>query len=170
MNILDLDFIKRAKEQHLPFFLGKHVLELGALDVNGNVRDPFDNCTFVGVDWIEGKNVDVVAKASETTFEPETFDVLLSVNQLEHDPEWQDTLGHNLPAIKKGGLILLRWGSTRSAPHGPEFDPHGKLGYYGKDIPEIADFLKANGCKILDSYEDHNPYIGIMANIVASKI
>ena len=169
MNQLDLNFIEDAKALFPEYFNGKTVLEIGAQDVNGNVRGPFEDCIFTGIDWIAGKNVDIVVPAKETTFDPETFDVLLSVNQLEHDPDWTESIGHNLPALKRGGLILLRWAGVGSAPHGPEYDPHGKLGYYPKRMSEVLSFLKEQGIEVLKEYGDHNPYIGPMMNIIARK-
>lgn len=170
MNVLDLKFIEKAKAELPQFFVKQKVLELGALDVNGNVRGPFEDCEFTGVDWIEGKNVDVVVKGGDIDVKPGSFHVLLSANHLEHDPEWERTLTAGINAIVPGGLILLRWATRSSSPHGPEFDPHGKQGYYPKDVPEIHDWLIANGCQIIDKYCDQNPYIGVMGNIVAFKI
>lgn len=170
MNILDLDFINLAKERHPEFFgKGKKILELGALDVNGNVRGPFEG-DFTGVDWTEGKGVDIAVPAKETDFKPETFDVLLSVNHLEHDPDWQESLGHNFPALKRGGLLLLRWAGMGSSAHGPEFDPHGEHGYYPKGMPEVVEFLKQQGIVIDLEYGNQNPYIGPMMNVIAKKI
>lgn len=169
MNQLDLDFIELAKKRHPLYFTKRDVLELGAQDVNGNVRGPFEDCRFVGVDWIEGKNVDVVAKGSEMKLPKRDYTVLLSANHLEHDPEWEATLRAGLAAMKDGSLILLRWASRQSAAHGPEFDPHGKLGYYAKDIPEVQDFLIAEGIAIDLTYYDQNPCIGRMANLIACK-
>ena len=169
MNILDLNFIEKAKGIFPDYFSGKKVLELGALDVNGNVRGPFEGCSFTGVDWVAGKNVDIVMKGAEIEVPPESFDVLLSANHLEHDPEWEATLTTGLKALKRGGLILLRWGTRRSAAHGPEFDPHGKQGYYPKDVPEVVEYLERVGCTVHEAYCDQNPYIGIMGNAIAVK-
>lgn len=169
MNILDLNFIRLAKERHPEYFeKKKKILEIGALDVNGNVREPFEG-DFTGIDWAAGKNVDIVVPAKETDFKPETFDAILSVNHLEHDPDWKESIGHNLPALKKGGLLLLRWAGVGSAPHGPEFDPHGEQGYYPKSMVEIVEFLKEQGIVIDVEYGDHNPYIGPMMNVIAKK-
>jgi len=170
MNILDLNFINRAKTEHPTFFKGKKVLEIGALDVNGNVREPFEDCKFTGIDWAPGKNVDIVVPAKETTFDPNSFDVLLSVNHLEHDPDWQESIGHNLPALKQDGLILLRWAGIGSAPHGPEFDPHGAQGYYPKSMADVLEYLKSQDILILTEYGDANPYIGPMMNVIARKL
>lgn len=169
MNNLDLKFIELAKERHPESFKGVKVLEVGALDVNGNVRGPFIDCEFLGVDWIEGKNVDVVMRGKDTKLPKEKFDVLLSANHLEHDPEWEETLAAVLAALKPGGLILLRWATRRSSAHGPEFDPHGKQGYYPKDVPEICEFLQKQKIGVLLEYADTNPCIGVMGNVIARK-
>lgn len=170
MNVCDLKHIELAKQRHPEFFTGQKVLEIGALDVNGNVRGPFEDCAFTGVDWIEGKNVDIVMKGAELELPAESFDVLLSVNHLEHDPEWQETLTGALKPIRKGGLLLLRWAGPGSAAHGPEFDPHGEQGYYPKSLKEICDWLRQNGCEVAMEYGDTNPYIGPMMNVIAFKV
>jgi len=170
MNILDLNLINKAKGLFPRYFeKDQKILELGALDVNGNVREPFAG-KFTGVDWTEGKGVDLAVPAKETEFDNEVFDVLLSVNHLEHDPDWQESLGHNFPALKKGALIILRWAGPGSAAHGPEFDPHGEHGYYPKSMAEVLEFLKHNGVETAIEYGDHNPYIGPMMNVIAKKL
>lgn len=170
MNILDLNFINKAKDLFPKYFeKGIKILELGALDVNGNVREPFAG-KFTGVDWTAGKGVDIVVPAKETTFDPDSFDVILSVNHLEHDPDWQESLGHNFPALKQDGLLILRWAGMGSAPHGPEFDPHGEHGYYPKSMAEVIEWLKQNDMLIELEYGDSNPYIGPMMNVIARKL
>lgn len=171
MNQLDLNFVAHAKEHYPEYFAkGIKILEIGSLDVNGNVREPFEG-DFTGIDWAPGKNVDIVVPAKETTFDPEIFDVIISFNHLEHDPDWTDSLGHNFAALKHGGLILLRWATRNSSAHGPEFDPHGEHGYYPKDLEEVLEFLQQfGGLEILDRSRDHNPYIGVMANVIARKV
>lgn len=169
MNILDKNFIVRAKNRFPEFFKEKKILEIGSLDVNGNLWDSFDDCQMTGVDWVAGQNVTVVTKAHETQFDNDSFDVLMSVNHLEHDPIWEESLGHNLPSLKTGGLILLRWAGMGSGRHGPEFDPNGKNGYYPKSLEDLIVFLRENNIEIIESYNDHNPYIGRMCNIIAIK-
>lgn len=170
MNQLDLDFIALAKEKYPEAFSGVKVLEIGALDVNGNVRGPFENCEFTGIDWAPGKNVDIVVPAKETAFDNNTFDVLLSFNHLEHDPDWTESLGNNFDALKEGGLMFLRWATRASGAHGPEFDPHGEQGYYPKDLNEVVEYLEGKGIQVLHKSQDHNPYIGVMANVIARKV
>lgn len=169
MNILDFNFVNKAKELFPRYFEeGMDILEIGALDVNGNIREAFKG-DFTGIDWAPGKNVDIVVPAKETTFEDEMFDVIISFNHLEHDPDWQDSLGHNFSSLRHEGLILLRWAGMGSSPHGPQFDPHGAHGYYPKSMNDVISFLKEKGMQIELEYGDHNPYIGPMLNVIAKK-
>ena len=62
MNQSDLDFLKKRKKIYPEFFKNVKVLELGSRNINGTVRDVFDNCEFIGVDWVVGKDVDVTQK------------------------------------------------------------------------------------------------------------
>jgi SAM-dependent methyltransferase len=122
-----------------------------------------------GVDWIAGPHVTHVMQASQTDFPQQSFDVVMSFNHLEHDPFWEESLLHNLPSLKDGGLFILRWATHESGKHGPEFDPTHQGGYYPKTLEEVVTFLQSNGLKILERSKDINPYIGMMANIVARK-
>lgn len=165
MNQLDIDWLQRRKDAHPEEFINRRVLEIGSLDVNGNVRDLFHNTSFVGVDWKEGKNVEVVSLAHETHFE-ERFNTLLSMNHLEHDPYWEKSLDHNLQYLSPGALLYIRWGTEKSQRHGDEFDP-SHTGYHPKTMQQVKDFLEKNGIKIFDAVEEHNPYIGVMGGIIA---
>jgi len=167
MNIMDKTWLEGVKRAYPEFFNGVKVLEIGSLDVNGSMWELFENCEMTGVDWIPGQNVTHVMKAAETSFDPGTFDVLMSFNHLEHDPFWKESINHNLPALKDGALLILRWATHSSGKHGPEFDPTHGGGYYPKDMPEVLEFLKDNKLKVVSQSQDHNPYIGVMANIVA---
>lgn len=73
------------------YFINRRVLDIGSLDINGNNKYLFVDCEYVGLDIIEGENVDVVSIAHE--YSPsEKFDVVLSTNALEHDMYYEKTL------------------------------------------------------------------------------
>jgi hypothetical protein len=71
-------------------FDGKRVLEVGSKFVNGSVRPLIERfCSprdYVGVDIEPGKYVDVVLPAEKLVncFGPESFDVVISTELLEH--------------------------------------------------------------------------------------
>lgn len=167
MNLLDKTWLEGIKQAYPQYFHDVKVLELGALDVNGSMWELFENCEMTGVDWIKGTHVTHVMKCSETDFAPGTFDVLMSFNHLEHDPFWRESIAHNLPALKDNAFIILRWATNGSSQHGPEFDPTHTGGYYPKSIYEVAKFLGEQGVKVISQSQDHNPAIGLMANIIA---
>ena len=169
MNIIDQNWMQKVKDKYPEYFTGKKVLEIGSLDVNGHTWDFFDDCEMTGVDWIAGNNVTVQKIAHDTEFEDDTFDVLVSFNALEHDPYFDRSLTHNMKALKPGGLIILRWAHKNSSKHGPEFDPSLQGGYYPKTIEEIKAVLAPLNVTILDEIHETNPYIGVMAGIVAKK-
>ena len=145
-------------------------MELGSRDLNGNAWDLFENCEMTGVDWESGKNVTHVMKCHETKFKKESFDVLVTINHLEHDPYWEKSLQHNYPALKKGGLFILRWASTGSSEHSIEHDPSGEDGYYPKSLNDIIHFLKKKlDVEVLEEGQKSNDYIGLMAWVIAKK-
>ena len=101
----------KIKEEHPSYFKNKRVLDIGALDVNGNNRYLFDDCEYVGLDVVPGPNVDVVSIAH--MYRPsEPFDVVLSTNALEHDLYWRQTLCAMLTLLKPSGLLFFSTCST----------------------------------------------------------
>ncbi len=99
-------FVISVKKQYPEFFSGKKVLEVGSLDINGSVRQFFDGCDYTGIDIGEGKGVDHVSKAHEYVC-PETHDVIISTEMLEHDKFWTDSLKRMYDNLKVGGLLIL---------------------------------------------------------------
>lgn len=92
------------------FFEFKSVLEMGSLNVNGSLRTLFDNCDYTGVDVIAGKDVDVVGAFHEIDFDIIRFDVVCSVNSLEHDMHFDKTLPRMYELLKAGGLMFISAG------------------------------------------------------------
>lgn len=99
------------------FFKNKLVLEMGSLNVNGSLRPLFTNCDYTGVDVIEGKDVDIIGVFHEIDFDIIKFDVVCSVNSLEHDMHFDKTLPQMYELLKQGGLMFIS-ASYRFAEHG----------------------------------------------------
>lgn len=97
---------------------GLAVLEFGSYNVNGSVRRIFRNpARYVGVDVRPGRDVDVVSRAADYDGQG-AFDVVVSAETLEHDPDPQATLESAMRALKPGGLLILTMASPLRAPHG----------------------------------------------------
>jgi len=174
MNSKDHKWLEEKKKQHPEWFKEVRVLELGSRTLNGTVRDYFENCEeYVGVDWIDGQDVDVVCYAHETKFKKEHFDILISFSMLEHDDFWKKSLSHNIPFLKRGGIIMLSWAGIGSIPHGVDYgtdqekfeglpNAHSKVKklmkealmggkhYFPKSMKQVADFLEENNVEILE--------------------
>lgn len=84
------------------------VLEVGSADVNGTVRDLFGGA-YTGVDHQDGPGVDLVASSHQLgeLFDPDSFDVVLCLETLEHDPNPWSTLQQIAAVTKPGGTIVL---------------------------------------------------------------
>ena len=51
-------FFEQVKTDYPKFFQSVSVLEVGSLDINGSLRDLFQDCNYLGVDVATGKGVD----------------------------------------------------------------------------------------------------------------
>ena len=81
-------------------FSGVSVLEIGSLNINGTVRDFFQPKSYLGVDVGPGPGVDVVAKGEDIDLPDGVFEVAISAECFEHNPEWAATFAnmHRLAA------------------------------------------------------------------------
>lgn len=85
------DFFLRMKNLLPQYFNDVYVLEIGSLNINGTVRDFYEGGQHVGVDLAEGPGVDLVARGEELNFPDGTFDVCVSAECFEHNPDWEAT-------------------------------------------------------------------------------
>lgn len=94
---------------------GKRVLEVGSCNVNGSVRSIIQSSAkeYVGVDIDEGLGVDRVCDAGmlHLVYDPESFDVVISTEMLEHAERWDNALENMKAVVKPGGYLIL---TTRS--------------------------------------------------------
>ena len=96
--------VKSALE-YLPW-TPRRVVEFGSLDVNGNVRALLGEAEYIGVDLLEGPNVDVVANAA--TYEPPWRpDLVLCLNMLEHTPEAEAIVANAHRILAPSGIFLV---------------------------------------------------------------
>lgn len=95
---------------------GKRILEVGAYNVNGSMRDyclSFAPKKYIGVDLKEGAGVDQVLNAENLARElgKNSFDVVISTEMLEHVVDWKAVITNMKQVLKPGGIILI---TTRS--------------------------------------------------------
>lgn len=98
------------------------VLEVGAADVNGSPREavlPLAPKSYVGVDVVKRRGVDIVMDVCSLKFEDETFDLVIATELIEHVQDWKKAVTEMKRVLRVGGLLLA---STRSK--GFPFHPH----------------------------------------------
>jgi SAM-dependent methyltransferase len=111
-----LDFVAGLKQRFPEYFRKGRVLEIGSLDINGSVRQFFEDCDYTGVDLGEGKGVDLVARGEELDYFDGNFTVCLSCECFEHNPEWAATLRNMIRM--SCGLVFFSCATTGRPEHG----------------------------------------------------
>ena len=106
------------------------VLDIGSLDVNGSPRRLFGHAHYVGIDRQAGKGVDIVTDARDFDGDG-CFDVVLSCEAMEHEPEPQVIVDCAWRALHKGGALLLTVAAPGRRPHGPSGSGLVRGDYYG---------------------------------------
>jgi len=106
MHIEAYQWAKHLKRKHPEYFVCRNVLEIGSLDINGNIRHLFTNCSYTGIDIVVGHNVDILSIAHE--FNPdEKYDVIFSMNALEHDMYYKKTLRRMYDLLTVNGFLFF---------------------------------------------------------------
>lgn len=94
------------------------ILDVGSYDVNGTFKDLFKGHIYMGLDIIEGQNVDIVSKdLYRYPFEDETFDAVISGSTIEHIQDifrWVKELAR---IVKKGGFVCIVGPSVHRDQH-----------------------------------------------------
>ena len=85
------------------------VLEIGAQDVNGSLREHALPVTYyVGIDFDEGDGVDLIAEPGKPLpVEDDSFDLVLASSVFEHDPCFWVTFLEMCRVTKEGGYIYI---------------------------------------------------------------
>ena len=106
---------------------GKTVIEIGAMDVNGSLRPHVESLgpsRYIGVDIEAGPGVDVICNAERllAVFGPESFDVVISTELLEHVRDWRRVVGTMKRLLKSEGTLLITTRSNGFPYHGYPYD------------------------------------------------
>jgi len=134
------EFVAEMKALFPEHFEGCRVLEAGSLDINGSVRPFFHGCDYIGIDWREGKGVDVVSFAHE--YNPGLrFKTVISTEMLEHDIYADQTVPHLHAVLDAGGLLIVTCAGPGRGGHEPE---SGVNNHYENITPErVLDWYRA---------------------------
>jgi len=116
-----IDFVKKFKKEHP--FLGR-VLDVGSLDINGNLRGEFEEFDYIGIDMRPGKNVDIDINGHDLkeTFKKGEFDIVMCFDTLEHDIQFWLTVENMKWVLKKGGWLLVGAPSINHPRHNHPYD------------------------------------------------
>jgi SAM-dependent methyltransferase len=155
------DFFAKLLQRVPEAFTEVTVLEVGSLDINGSVRHFFDSTEYVGVDVAPGPCVEVVGKGEELEYPDNSFDVTISVECFEHNPEWAATFA-NMWRMSKT-FIIMTCASTGRPEHGttnsrPEDSPYTLEWDYYRNLTEV-DFTEAFDLDVMFSeyFFEYNP-------------
>jgi len=156
-NILYWDTCKKRFPE---LFKNRRVVEFGSYDVNGTVRDYFDDCTYLGVDWRDGPGVDHVCLAHEFD-ESMKFDTVISTSMLEHDPYWEKSLHKMVDVLTDDGALLLSWGSALNLSHEektcPDYDEKtNPKPFHPRPVRHVLDLLDLLGMHVQESRYEFN--------------
>jgi len=128
-----IEFVAALQNKFPDFFIRKNVLEVGSLNINGSIRQFFQQCNYVGVDLGAGRDVDVIAKGEDLSYADGSFDVVASCECFEHNPEWAKTFGNMVRM--SCGLVFFSCATTGRAEHGTKrSNPH--------DAPFCGDYYR----------------------------
>ena len=148
-----LDFVAIVRAMYPDYFVRKQVLEIGSLNINGSIRQFFEQCVYVGVDLGEGRDVDVVARGEDLTYADGSFDVVASCECFEHNPEWVATLNNMIRMSK--GLVFFSCATTGRPEHGtPRTSPQDApfCGEYYRNLTE-EDVRNAIDLSVFEDYQ-----------------
>lgn len=105
----------------------RRLLEVGSRDVNGSVGPHLKDLgptTYVGVDIESGPGVDIVCDATElvSRFGPDSFDVVVSTELMEHVVDWRVVISNMKNVVKPSGLLVVTTRSKGFVFHGYPYD------------------------------------------------
>lgn len=114
MHDAAFEYIEAAVDTYGPW---QSVAELGSRNINGSVRYLFHKAErYVGVDVVNGIDVDVVADAA--TWEPLTrFDCVVCAEVLEHTEAAPRIVANAARLLNPGGMFIMTCAGVGRTPH-----------------------------------------------------
>ena len=159
MHVSVFNFVFSLAEKYKQHFLFKNVLEVGSLNVNGSVKPLFVGCDYTGIDLMPGPNVDQVGHLMTQGFGETSFDTVISLEAMEHDSLWKESLREMYRVLKPGGLLILTFATDGRAEHGthkadPEASPATLDHYHNISFSEFSDTICMDGFSCFDLHVD----------------
>jgi len=120
-------FVHLVRDLNATAITGARILEVGSFDVYGTFRSMFESAgEYIGIDLSDGPGVDLVLSAHEMVVGGEfagesaagNFDVVISCEALEHDPDWRLTVTNSLTLLRSPGMLVVTCASTGRPEHG----------------------------------------------------
>ena len=113
-----LAFIERIKNI-FPNHFGGRIVEMGSLDVNGNLNYLYESEEVTRVDLAKGKNIDIVMPIHEYKAPGQgSIDLIISSEVFEHDPYFGKSLENIIWLLRSGGLFVFTCATTGRPIHG----------------------------------------------------
>ena len=127
-------FFEMIKDNFPEHFKNVSVIDFGSLDVNGTLKDLFENSKYIGVDIHPGKNVDIVSQAhglNRATHGIALVDTVVSGEMLEHDEYWYLSLMNMYTLLRPGGLIAISAAGPTRPEHGTRNSGNNEQNLWG---------------------------------------
>lgn len=113
MHSAAFDFVRAVATAETP---RGPVLEIGARNINGTIRDLFPADNYVGLDVEGGPGVDVVADGA--TYQPAAAPAcVVCCEVLEHAPNAEAICRHAHAILQPGGMFIVTAAGEGRAPH-----------------------------------------------------
>lgn len=148
------NFVELIKDLNISKVKAARILEVGSSATTfGSIRSIFPPCKeYVGIDLSPGPGVDIVMNAHELNRLQGKFDVVVSCEALEHDPDWKTTIKNILNIMTPQGFLVLSCATTGRPEHGtkrtnpadsPGSQSIGWDHYKNVASAELVDFVKS---------------------------
>jgi len=128
-----MEFFRSATVFFSGFFAAR-VIDIGALDINGGPHSLFSAAHYVGVDIGPGLNVDLVSRGEDVDLPTGSFDVAMSSECFEHNPEWRSTFQNMVRLTRPGGLVIFSCATEGRKEHGTSRSDGGRAAPLAVDL------------------------------------